>query len=71
MRITNNGQEYEVDLSVTPAVVQAIKHRRPLPHGYSWGSDGTYLSKIKVDGANWKRIVKAAKAESEKVGVPV
>lgn len=62
MRITNNGQEYEVDLTVEPVLVQAIKHRKLLPYGYSWGSDGTYLSTLKVDGANWKRIVKAAKA---------
>lgn len=67
MRITSNGQEYEVDLTVEPVVVQAVKHRKPLPHGYTWGSDGTYLSTLKTGGANWKRLVKAAQAVKETV----
>ena len=63
MRITNNGQEYEVDLTVDPVVVQAVKHRKGHNgRGYTWGSDGTYLSTLKTEGANWKRIVRAAKA---------
>jgi hypothetical protein len=54
---------YEVDLSKNPPLVQVVKKRKGLGWGYSYGvGHDTYRSTIKVNSANWKRAVKAAKA---------
>ena len=53
---------YEVDLSTTPPTVQVVKQRKKLGFGYSYAPGAhEYRSTIKVDSANWKRAVKAAR----------